>query len=49
MINTVVLGKGLGIVSPLYFVYDFLRKMLRMLYSLIDQISLPDGLYVLRY
>ena len=34
MLNFVFLEKGLGIVSPPYFVSDFLRKMLLMLYSI---------------
>ena len=34
MLNFDFLEKGLGIVSPTYFVYDFSTKMLLMLYSL---------------
>ena len=34
MLNFDVLGKGLGIVSPPHFVYDFSRKMFLMLYSI---------------
>ena len=34
MINFDLLGKGLGIVSPAYFVYDFSTKMFHMLYSI---------------
>ena len=56
MLNFDFLEKDLGIVSPLLFVYDFLRKMFLMLYSinscytvLADQTSFPDYLYFLRY
>ena len=41
--------KGLGLVSPPYFVYDFLRKMFSYYILLTDQISLPDCLYFSRY
>ena len=34
MLNFDFLDKGLGIVSPAYFVYDFLTKMLLMSYSI---------------
>ena len=34
MINFDFLEKGLGIVSPPHFVYDFSRKMFLMLYSI---------------
>ena len=34
MVNFDFLEKCLGIVSPLHFVYDFLRKMFLMLYSI---------------
>ena len=34
MINFDYLEKSLGIVSPAYFVYDFLRKMFPLLYSI---------------
>ena len=34
MLNFDFLEKGLGIVSPPHFVYDFLRKMFFMLYSI---------------
>ena len=40
------LDKGQGIVSPAYFVYDFLTKIFFMLYST-DQISLPGCFYFL--
>ena len=44
------LEKGLGIVSPPYFVYGFSRKIFLMLCILLtDQISLPDCLYFLGY
>ena len=33
MLNFDFLDKGLGIVSPAHFVYDFLTKMFFMLYS----------------
>ena len=33
MLNFDFLGKGLGIVAPARFVYDFLTKLLLMLYS----------------
>ena len=34
MLNFDILDKGLGIVSPAHFVYDFSTKMLLMLYSI---------------
>ena len=34
MMNFDFLEKDLGLVSPLYFVYDFSRKMFFMLYSM---------------
>ena len=34
MLNFDFLDKGLGIVSPAHFVYDFSTKMLLMLYAL---------------
>ena len=43
------LDKGLGIVPPAYFVYDFLTKMFLMLYSINWPISLPSCLYFSRY
>ena len=45
MFNFDFLDKGLGIVSPAHFVYDFLIKTFLMT----DQISLPGCLYFLRY
>ena len=47
MLNFEFLEKGLGIVSPPHFVFDFSRKIFPIL--LTDQISLPDYLYFLRY
>ena len=38
MFNFDIVEKGLGIVSPPHFVYDFSRKILLMLYS----INLPN-------
>ena len=50
MFNFVFLEKGLGIVSPSYFVHDFLKKIYFPCYALLtDQISLPDCLSFLRY
>ena len=34
MLSFDFLDKGLGIISPAYFVYDFLTKMFLMLYSI---------------
>ena len=34
MLNFDILEKGLAVVSPPYFVYDFSRKMLFILYSI---------------
>ena len=47
MLNFDFLEKCLGIVFPPHFVYDFLREMFLMLYSITGQISLPDCLYFL--
>ena len=50
MLNSDFLEKGLGIVSPLHFVYDFSEKKYFSCYALLtDQISLPDCLSFLRY
>ena len=50
MLNFGCLDKGLGIISPEHFVYDFLTKMFLMLYYILtDQILLPGCLYFLRY
>ena len=44
------LEKGLGIVSPPHFVYDFSRKIFIILYSfLTDQILWSDCLYFMKY
>ena len=49
MLNFDFLKRGLGIVSPPYFVNDFSRKMFSSYVLSADQISLPDCLYFLRY
>ena len=49
MLNFNFLKKGLGIVSPPHFVYDFQEKCFSSFTLLTDQISLPDCLYFLRY
>ena len=49
MFNFYFLEKGLGIVSPPHFVYDFKRKIFLILHSITDQISLPNCLYFLIY
>ena len=52
MLNFDFLEKRLGIVSPPYFVHDFLRKLSLLFYSpvlLTGQISLSDCLYFLMY
>ena len=42
--------KGLGMFSPLHFVYDISRKMFLVLYILIsEQISLSDCFYFLKF
>ena len=41
--------KGVGLVFPLHFVYEFSRKMFFMLDSNTDQISLSDCLYFSKY
>ena len=41
--------KGLEIVSPPHFVYDFSRKIFLMLYSITDQILLFGYLYFFTY
>ena len=41
--------KGLGLVFPPHFVYDFSRKMFLLLHLLTDQISLSDFLCFWRY
>ena len=47
MLNFDFSEKGLGIVSPSHFVYNFSKKNISQI--LTDQISLPDCLYFLRY
>ena len=49
MLNFDFSKKSLGIASSPHYVYDFSRKMLLMLYSLTDQISMSDCLYFLRF
>ena len=49
LLNFEFLEKGLGIVAPPHFVYDFSTKMFLSCYILLsDQISLSDCLYFLR-
>ena len=48
MLNFEFLEKGLGIVSPPHFVYDFSRKMFLMLYS-INRPNFIVRLYFFRY
>ena len=52
MLNFDILDKGLGIVSPARFVYDFSKKYSSCYNSMIlltDQIPLPGCLPFLRY
>ena len=49
MLNFDFLDKGLGIVSPAYFVYDFSTKMFLSYILSTDQISLSGCLYFVRY
>ena len=50
MLNSDFLEKGLGIVSPLHFVYDFSEKKYFSCYALLtDQISLPDCLSLIAF
>ena len=49
MLNFNFSEKGLGLVSPPYFVYDFSRKMFKCYTLLTDQISLSDCLYFSRH
>ena len=49
MLNCNFSEKGLGLISPPHFVYDFSRKMFLCYILLTDQISLSDCLYFLRY
>ena len=49
MLNFDFLEKGLGVVSPPHFGYDFSRNIFSCYVLSADQISLPDYLYFLRY
>ena len=49
MLNFDFLEKGMGIVCPPHFVYDFSRKMFIMYNLLTEQILSSDFLYFLRY
>ena len=49
MLNLDFVDKGLGIVSPANFVYDFSTKCSSCYILLTDQISLSGCLYFLRY
>ena len=50
MLNFNFSEKDLGLVSPPHFVYDFSRKVILMLHSILtDQVSLFDCLYFSRY
>ena len=49
MLNLNFLEKGLEIVFPLHFVYNFPRKMFSAYILFAEQISFPDFLYFLRY
>ena len=49
MLNFDFLNKGLGLVYPSHFVYDFSRKRFLMLCSLNDQMLLSDCFYFWRY
>ena len=49
ILNFEFLDKGLGIVSPAHFVYDFPTRISLYYILLTDQISLPACLYFLRY
>ena len=49
MFNFIFLEKGLRIVSPQYFVYDFQEKCSSYYILLTNQISLSDCLYFLSY
>ena len=49
MLNFDFLEKGLGILFPPHFEYDFSRKCLSCYALVTDQISLPDCIYFLRY
>ena len=49
MLNFGFLDKGLGMVSPAHFLYDFSTKMFLSHILLTDQMSLPGCIYFLRY
>ena len=49
MLNFAFLEKGLGIVSPWHFAYDFSKKNISHVTLCQLTISLPDCLYFLRY
>ena len=49
MLNFQFLEKGMRIVSPPHFAYDFQEKYFSCYILLTDQISLPTCLYFLRY
>ena len=49
MLNLNFLEKALKIVFPLYFVYNFPRKMFSAYTLFAKQISFPDFIYFLRY
>ena len=49
MLKLDFLGKGLRIVFPATFAYNFSTKMFLILYLLTHQISLPGCFYLLRY
>ena len=49
MFNFDVLSKGLGLASPLDFVYDFSRKIFWCYILFANQISLSGCLYFVRY
>ena len=49
MLNHDYLQKGLGIVSPPHFLYDFQEQCFSCYILLTDQISLPDCLHLLSY
>ena len=49
MLNFGFLEKGLELVSPPHFVYDFLRKYYSFYAVLTDEVLFSDCLYFLRY
>ena len=49
MLNFDFLEKGLELVSPPYFMYDFQEKCFSSYILLTDQMSLLDCFYLLRY